>query len=175
MQSVFYLEWFLAKEELRCGNMNNILKYINEQVQPSGHFLPDNKTPKSKLQVRMDAFGKKHPNNPAVRDYYKFIGGLAETIKSIVIIVNAKFKLLELPSLKRIFEKDDLNLREYAYGVGGTREHVTDKKKILFLCSDDTDPSLNFVFSMIYTQAINILCRIADNEFRENKGALPRL
>lgn len=175
MQSLFYYEWFQAKKEGRTGCMNNILSLCNEQTQESDQKPgPGKKQPPSKLEVRMQALAKEAGyNHPAVRDYYKFIGGAAETVKSIVIIVNSKFKLLELPALKRIFEDDDMHLKDFAYGVGGTREKLSDQKVVLFLCSDDTDPSLNFVFSMLYSQAANILCRIADDDFRNQNGSLP--
>lgn len=175
MQALFYYEWFTAKKEGRAGCINNIMSLANEQTQESDRPpKAKGKQPPSKLEVRMEMLAKEYgQNNPAVRDYYKFIGGAADTVRSIVIIVNAKLKLLELPALKRIFEDDDMHLRDLGTGVGGTVEHPTDKKAAIFLCADDTDPSLNFVFSMLYTQAVNILCRMADVDFRSRGGALP--
>lgn len=175
MQSLFYYEWFVAKKEGRAGCINNIMSLANEQTQESDRPAKvKGQRPPSKLEVRMETLAKEYgQNNPAVRDYYKFIGGAADTVRSIVIIVNAKLKLLELPALKRIFEDDDMHIRDLATGVGGTVEHPTDKKVAIFLCSDDTDPSLNFVFSMLYTQALNILCRMADIDFRSKGGSLP--
>lgn len=175
MQALFYFEWFQAKDEGRKASMNNILRLANEQVIASEH--PPKKrgaAPPSILEIKMQQKLKEcGVNHPAVRDYFKFIGGAEETVKSIVIIVNAKFKLLELPELKRIFEDDDMHIQDMAYGVGGTREHLSDRKVAIFLGADDTDPSLNFVYSMFYSQAINILCRIADIDFRTSRGRLP--
>lgn len=175
MQALFYYEWFIAKKEGRAGCINNIMSLANEQTQESDRPpKAKGKQPPSKLEVRMEKLAKEYgTSNPAVRDYYKFIGGAADTVRSIVIIVNAKLKLLELPALKRIFEDDDMHIRDLATGVGGTVEHPSDKKVALFLCADDTDPSLNFVFSMLYTQAANILCHMADVDFRSKGGALP--
>ena len=87
--------------------------------------------------------------------------------RSIVIIVNAKLKLCETKGLAHIFEDDDLNMREFATGVGGTVDRPTKKKMALFLCTNDNDTNFNFVCSMLYTQAIEILCRMADNDFRD--------
>ena len=175
MQALFYYEWFCAKEEKRYGNINNITALCNEQVQLSDH--PPKKKgapPPSVLEVRMMKMREKYgANHPAVRDYFKFIDGAADTVKSIVIIVNSKLKLLELPELKRIFEDDDMHLQDLAYGVGGTKEQPTNKKVAIFLGADDTDRSLNFVFSIFYTLAVNTLCNIADRDFKKNGGALP--
>ena len=112
-------------------------------------------------------------DNPAVRDYRKLKEGATETVRSIIIITNAKLKLCETSALKRIFEDDDMNLRDFAYGAGGTREKLTKKKMALFISVDDSDKSFNFVASMLYTQTLTVLMRIADNEFRKNGGALP--
>lgn len=175
MQALFYYEWFEAQEQGRTATINNILTLANEQVQLSDK--PPKKKgglPPSILELKMDEKKKKYgPNHPEVRDYNKFINGASDTVKSIIIIVNAKFKLLELPELKRIFEDDDMDIQDMAYGVGGTKEHPTNRKVAIFLGADDTDPSLNFVFSMFYSQAANILCRIADIDFRTNRGKLP--
>lgn len=175
MQALFYYEWFMAGKENRAGCINNIMGLANEQTQESDRSpKSEGKRPPSKLEIRMEKMAREYgQNNPAVRDYYKFIGGAADTVRSIVIIVNAKLKLLELPALKRIFEDDDMHIRDLATGVGGTVERTTDKKVAIFLCADDTDPSLNFVFSMLYTQAVNILCRMADIDFRARGGSLP--
>ena len=87
------------------------------------------------------------------------------------------------PSLKRIFSgKDEMNLRDFATGVGGSitklpdgtyEKHLTDKKVALFICVPKNNDNYHFVASMLYTQAIMINCRIADNAFRETGGALP--
>lgn len=102
-----------------------------------------------------------------------FKSGAAETVKSIVIIINAKLKLCETAGLKRIFEDDDVKLREFATGVGGTVAEPSGRKIALFLCVDDSDSSFNFICSMLYSQALEILCRMADCDFKDRGGALP--
>ena len=46
----------------------------------------------------------------------------------------------------------------------------TDKKTALFLIMSDTDPTFNFLISMIYTQLFNLLCEKADDVYG---GRLP--
>ena len=47
---------------------------------------------------------------------------------------------------------------------------VGDKKTALFLIMSDTDPTFNFLISMIYTQLFNLLCEKADDIYG---GRLP--
>ena len=45
-----------------------------------------------------------------------------------------------------------------------------DKRTILYLIMSDTDPTFNFLISMIYTQLFNLLCEKADDVYH---GRLP--
>jgi len=47
---------------------------------------------------------------------------------------------------------------------------IGDKKTALFLIMSDTDPTFNFLISMIYTQLFNLLCEKADDVYG---GRLP--
>jgi type IV secretion system protein VirD4 len=47
---------------------------------------------------------------------------------------------------------------------------VGDEKTALFLIMSDTDPTFNFLISMIYTQLFNLLCEKADDVYG---GRLP--
>ncbi|MCR5452484.1 MAG: type IV secretory system conjugative DNA transfer family protein, partial [Lachnospiraceae bacterium] len=175
LQAIFFYEWTMAKRDGRVGTMNNILKIINEEMIPDKTAkVKKGEKPPSILQRKMDELAKREGElTPAVRDYRKFKAGAAETVRSIIIIVNAKLKLCETQGLARIFEDDDLNLREFATGVGGTVKNPSGKKMALFLCVNDSDESFNYVCSMLYTQAIEILSRMADVDFRDRGGALP--
>lgn len=175
LQAVFYYEWYMARKEGRVGTFNNVLKLVNleSQVDTTVEVKKGEKPP-TLLQKLMNELAKEDGvDNPAVRDYRKLKEGAAETVRSIIIITNAKLKLCETKGLKRIFEKDDIHLREFATGVGGTVKKPTANKLALFLCVDDNDTSYNFICSMLYTQALTILSRMADEDFKDKGGALP--
>ena len=162
LQSLFYYEWLTAKRDGREGSINNVLGLIDdENTVDTSRTAPKGQQPFTVLQTKMDMLEKEMPGNPATRDYRKLKVGAAETVRSILIIVNAMLKLCQTEGLKRIFSKDDLRLREFA---------AKESKLALFMIVDDGDDSFNFVCSMVYTQALNILSRIADNDF---KGGLP--
>ena len=175
LQSLFYYEWWYAKKEGRKGSINNILILINDETKKDTTIkVQKGQQPPSYLQLKMDKLAKEDsPDNPAVRDYRKLKEGAAETVRSIIIIVNAKLKLFETAALKRIFEDDDMNLREFGTGVGGTLENPSNNRLVLFICVDDREKSFHFIASMLYTQVLTILCRMADDDFKENGGALP--
>ena len=138
---------------------------LESQKDPSKPVAKGEK-PVTMLQTKMDELAAEDsPDNPAVRDYRKLKDGAAETVHSIIIITNAKLKLCETKALKRIFEEDDMHIKEFATGVDGTFEKPTKNKLIIFLCVDDSDTSYNFVCSMLYSQALTILMRMADNDF----------
>lgn len=172
LQSVFFYEWWYAKKEGRTGTFNNVLKLVNDEAKKdTSKPVEKGKQPPTLLQIKMDQLAEEDsPDNPAVRDYRKLKDGAAETVRSIIIITNAKLKLCETKALKRIFEDDDMHLTEYATGVGGTLDKPNKNKLITFLCVDDSDQSYNFVCSMLYSQALTILMRMADNDLG---GPLP--
>ncbi len=172
LQSVFFYEWWYAKKEGRTGTFNNVLKLVNDEAKKdTSKPVEKGKQPPTLLQIKMDQLAEEDsPDNPAVRDYRKLKDGAAETVRSIIIITNAKLKLCETKALKRIFEDDDMHLTEYATGVGGTLDKPNKNKLITFLCVDDSDQSYNFVCSMLYSQALTILMRMADNDLG---GSLP--
>ena len=82
---------------------------------------------------------------PPVRDYRKLKEGAAETVRSIIIMVNAQLRLCELPEIRRIFEDDDLDLPSLGLGVGKTK-----KKTALFLVMRSGDTSYNLFINILY-------------------------
>lgn len=158
LQAMFFHEWLAAKREGRQGTMNNILRLVNMETKK----IPPQKRgeeEKTELQVEMDRLaGIYGPDYPPVRDYRKLKEGAAETVRSIIIMVNAMLKLCETPSLHRLLEADDIDIPSLGLGVDGNPE----KKTALFLVLPDNDQSFNFFISMFYTQMFDILTRIAD-------------
>ncbi len=174
LQSLFFYEWAVAKEEGRVGNMNHIMQLVNDETTIAEQSEEEGQAPVTVLQLKMDRLAEKYgADHPAVRDYRKLKRGAEETVRSIIIIVNTQLKLFETEGIKRIFSGDDIHLRELGTGVGGTTLHPTDRKMALFLCVPDDDKSFNFICSILYTQALSLLMRMADTEFRNRGGALP--
>lgn len=160
LMAVFYYEWLESKDENRMASMNNILTLVNEET-----IKVDENT--TKLQMRMDKLAKKKgENHKAVSSYRKLKEGASETVRSIIIMVNAMLKFFETGDIKRIFEVNDINMLELGTGVDGNPE----KPVVLFLVLPDNDPSFNFVINLFYTQIFDVLMDYADNVIH---GALP--
>lgn len=166
LQSMFFHEWLTAKEEGRPGTMNNILRLVNMETKK---IPPKRKgeEEKTELQVEMDRLAEKYGSDyPPVRDYRKLKEGASETVRSIIIMVNAMLRLCETSTLQRLFEADDIDIPSLGLGVDGN----PNKKTALFLVMPDNDQSFNFLISMFYTQLFDVLLRIADHKCH---GELP--
>ena len=72
----------------------------------------------TELQLEMNRLEDIHGDDyPPVRDYRKLKKGAAETVRSIIIMVNAMLRLCETSSLKRLFEDDDIDIPSLGLGV----------------------------------------------------------
>ena len=161
LQAMFYYEWLQALEQGRYGCLNNILKLVNMESKK----IDDEGT--TALQAEMNRLAKvKGENYPPVRDYRKLKEGATETVRSIVIRVNAMLRLCETAGVKRIVEEDDIDIKSLGLGVDGN----PNKKTALFLILPDNDDSFNFLIAMFYTQLFDVLIRTADFECG---GSLP--
>ena len=174
LMAVFYYEYLMAQKEKRTGTLSNVLALIDAETLPAEAPPGEKEESKTRLGELMEEMEKEFCGpTAATRNYRKLKEGAKETVRSIIIIVNAKLKLLSTEGLKRIFSDDDMCLREFATGVGGSVAHPSGKKLALFLVVNDNDRSFNFICSMLYTQAMEILCRMADSDFKERGAKLP--
>ena len=114
LQSMFEHEWLTSKEQGRRPTMNNILKLVNMEARK----VDEEGT--TELQQEMDNLATVYGDDyPPVRDYRKLKEGATETVRSIIIMVNAQLRLFELPEVKRIFEDDDIDIPSLGLGVNG--------------------------------------------------------
>lgn len=162
LQAMFFYEWLEAKEQKRTATINNILKLTNWETVK----IDEDGT--TKLQSAMDDLARLYGDDyPPVRDYRKLKDGATETVRSIIIMVNAQLKLFELPEIKRIFEGDDIDIPSLGLGVDGN----PNRKTALFLVLRSRDTTYNLFVNIFYTQMFRVLCDIADNDC--TGGALP--
>ena len=99
------------------------------------------------------------PEHFAVRQYAKYRMAAGKTAKSILVSCGARLAPFDIEEVRDITMYDELSL-----------DTVGDKKTALFLIMSDTDPTFNFLISMIYTQLFNLLCEKADDVYG---GRLP--
>lgn len=160
LMSLFYYVWMECTEEERT--MNKVLELCNKEAE----VLDEDGTTALGVMMERLTYGKMGKNHPAYLKYQKLKGGHPETVKSIILMVNAKLKFFETPGIRRIFSEDDMELE----GLGTGRNRDGETKMALFLVLPDNDQSFNFVTGMLYTQIFDTLIRTADLEYH---GALP--
>ena len=180
LQSLFYFVWGLSVEDKKLlfyeAHLNwesvyetKTLNQVTRLTQLESSKIKsdsDDDDDSTQLSLLMDQLEKMHPDHPAVRDYKKLKEGAPETVASILLILNGKFKFFYSSSIQRIFEADDMNLWEL-----GTGWHRDEKTKVaLFLVLSENDSSYNFLGNMLYQQLFDELLREADQNYH---GRLP--
>lgn len=73
------------------------------------------------LAVR-SPMGNEHP---AVSNYRRLKEGAPDTVRSIIIMCNSKFKFMGVVAAKRLFSEDEMNLYELGMGVNGDKTTKT--------------------------------------------------
>ncbi len=139
-----------GKPELLDRNWKSLLYLLDEAQFGDGDKPP-------KLDGRMSKLEQEKPNHPAVKAYRRYRGGPDETIRSVIMTVNARMQPFDNDQLLDIFSKNDIPLDEFGVGKDGDGR----TKSNLFIVIPDDDDTYNFVPSMIYTLLFQELYRQA--------------
>ena len=131
-------------------NWGTVIKLLDE-----AQFL-DNDNP-TRLDERMNVLGKRDPGHPAVKTFRKYRSGSTDTIRSVLMTVNARMQPFDNEDLLNIFSGNEVPLDEI--GVGKDGDGVT--RTNLFLITPDDDDTYNFVPGIVYTLLFQILYRQA--------------
>ncbi len=143
--------WYECEEDEK--NMETLLLLVdNSKI---GEDVED----KNVVDLLMDDLEEKDPFNFAVRQYKKYRNGAKETLQSILVSCGVRLSPFDTEALRKLTAYDDLDL-----------ESLGDKKTALFIILSDTNPTFNFIISIMYTQLFNILCEKADIK---HNGRLP--
>ena len=159
LQALFYYVWM----EMPTGRKNivSVLELLAEAKRE--------KDEPSRLDRRMELLARSSPlgeGHPAVRQYRKVMDGADNTVKSIIISVNARLAFLENEAIKELLETDELH-----FGELGTGKNSDKKTKIaLFIVTPDSDKSYAFLVGMLYEQLMQELYFQADTK---HDGRLP--
>jgi traG family protein len=135
-------------------NFATLIEFLNAM-----EVREDDETFQNPVDQMFEALKKKKPNHFSVRQYAKFKLAAGKTLKSILVSCGARLAPFDIEEVRDITMYDELSL-----------DTVGDKKTALFLIMSDTDPTFNFLISMIYTQLFNLLCEKADDVYG---GRLP--
>ena len=159
LQALFYYVWM----EMPPGRKNilSVLELLSEAKREKGE--PSRLDCRFELLARSSPLGEEHP---AVRQYRKVMDGADNTIKSIIISVNARLAFLENKAIKELLERDELHFGELGTGRNGDKK----TKTALFIVTPDSDKSYAFLIGMLYEQMMQELYFQADTKYG---GRLP--
>ena len=146
-----YIHYEAPEEE---QNFNTLLEFLN-----ASDVREDDEDYENPVDMMMNELGKKNPKHFAVRQYKKYKLAAGKTAKSILVSCGARLAPFDLDQVREITMYDELEL-----------DTLGDRKTALFLVMSDTDPTFNFLISMIYSQLFNLLC---DKAYNVYKGRLP--
>lgn len=102
------------------------------------------------------------PDSFALKQYKKFRLAASRTLRSILIALAAKTVIFDMPELKKIMADDEIKIREIGL-----------EKTAVFVCVSDTDRSLDCIANLFFSQAMNVLCDIADEYGYQNRLPVP--
>lgn len=130
----------------RACTLESILQLLQ------GFELDENdSSEKGPLDYVFEEIGESKPDDFSYRYYKRFRQAAGRTLKSIVITLSAKLGAFDTKELRHLFAKDSV----YITSIGK-------KKTALFVVVSDTERSMDPMANLFFTQAINELCRVAD-------------
>ena len=146
-----YIHYEAPEEE---QNFSTLLEMINAM-----EVREDDEEFKNPVDLMFDELAERDPDHFAVRQYAKYKLSAGKTAKSILVSCGARLAPFDIDQVREITMYDELEL-----------DTLGDRKTALFLVMSDTDPTFNFLISMIYSQLFNLLC---DKAYNVYKGRLP--
>lgn len=147
LQALIGLIWEFAPEDEM--NFRTLLEYLD-----AFEVHEDDENFKNAVDM---VFEEIETNNPSatpycVRMYKKFKLAAGKTAKSILISVAARLAPFDDEEVKALFDYDELEL-----------EKIGKRKTALFVITDDTKPTFDFIGAMMYCLLFNIMVNDADS------------
>ena len=165
LQALFYAVWLESRETGKIGTINRLNELLN--MESSYVTVPESEERVSKLQIYMDKLADKYGEDYApVRDYRGLKDGAPDTVRSVVLMLRGMLKICNTAEVKRIFEENDINIRELGCGI----DNDPNRPMVLFLVMPALNNPYNWIINMFYDQTFDILQRTSNFEIG---GPLP--
>ena len=173
LQALFLFVWMDGERYGYKKNLNSVIDLLSLAEIPSE--IDRQKKKKSELdkifdQLVVDTKGRRKggTRHPAYIKYRKTMGGAADTVRSILISANARMAIFENEEVRRLLEKDEMDLTSIGTGIVDGEKDV---RTALFCVIPDADTTYNCIAGMLYTQLFQELYQVADRPM--NRGKLP--
>lgn len=141
------------KEEQHLGTLMDLISFSNVKEEDENY--------KNAVDYLFEELEKEEPGHFALKQYRAYKLAAGKTAKSILISCATRLAPMNIPAVRKLLSKDEIHLD--SLGEKG-------RKTALFVIIPDTDPTFNFIVSIMYTQLFNLLVTRADEK---HKGALP--
>lgn len=151
-----YLSLIISKFPKEEQNLPTLMDLISYST-----VKEDDENFKNPVDYLFEALEQEDSNHFAVKQYKAYKLAAGKTAKSILISCATRLAPLNIPAVRELLSKDELNLT--TLGEKG-------RKTALFVIVPDTDATFNFIVAIMYSQLFNLLCTIADEK---HKGSLP--
>ncbi len=125
----------------------------------SAEVREDDETFQSPLDLLFENLENRDPLNIAVKQYKVFKQAAGKTAKSILVSAGVRLAAFNLPQIAGLTCVDEMQLVD-----------LGEKKVALFCCIPDSDPSLNYLVGLLYSQCFQTLYQLADRKYG---GRLP--
>ncbi|MFJ7954295.1 VirD4-like conjugal transfer protein, CD1115 family [Lysinibacillus sp. NPDC096418] len=151
-----YLSLIISKFPKEEQNLPTLIDLISYST-----VREDDEDYKNPIDYLFEALEEEDSNHFAVKQYKAYKLAAGKTAKSILISCATRLAPLNIPAVRELLSKDELDLT--TLGDKG-------RKTALFVIVPDTDATFNFIVAIMYSQLFNMLCTIADEKY---KGSLP--
>lgn len=147
--------WKYCRPEERT--MQSIFKLIN-----ACQVAEDNADQTNSLDRIFAAIDKRNPSDFSVAQYKKFRIGAGRTLRSVLISLNSRLGRYDYPEFRKMTSKDDMNL-----------EDIGSRKTAIFVIISDKDRAMDGFANIFYSQAMDELCRVADDNCADGRLPIP--
>lgn len=137
-------------------NLNTIQRLV-EQGQ-----MTEDCNEKSVLDQVFIKLEQEDANCFPVRQYKKFRVGADRTVKCIIQTLAAKIGAFDTKEVRQFLAQDEVNFAT-----------IGQEKTAVFVVISDTDRSMDVLANLFFTQAMNELCKYADEECGDRNNRLP--
>lgn len=160
--------WTKAETALLQALMLYLIKEAPEDEQNFAMVLDmiaaadvreDDESYQGPLDLLFERLEARDPSSIAVKQYRVFKQAAGKTAKSILVSAGVRLAAFNLPQIAGLTCADEMRL-----------EDLGERKVALFCCIPDSDPSLNYLVGMLYTQCFQTLYQLADRRYG---GRLP--
>lgn len=154
LSSLMYLLIYFGAEEEKN------FPYIMDLLRAGRIEDSEDDTQQSALDILFAAVEAQYPDHIAVNTYKDATSGAGKTMQSVQITLISRLQKFELPSIKSMMCKDELEL-----------DKIAEEPTAIYCVIPDDDTSFNFIISMFYIQLFQVLDHQADMVYH---GRLPR-